>query len=81
LRTIGTRWSGFGTRNWLDLLVGNRRAEFPLYREIWIRLVRAERSRLDTPRESICERGIVLGNSFQYRFDRLADALPRSFRS
>src|ERR1700730_3116258 len=81
LRTIGTRWSGFGTCNRLDLLLGNRRSEFPRNRGNGVRLVGAEDPGLDASREDFPHRGIALRDSFQHRLDRLGDALPGSLRS
>jgi hypothetical protein len=59
--------------------VGHR--ELPRNRKIGIGLVGTEGASLDASREHISERLIALDDSFQYRLDRLADALPGSIRS
>ncbi len=81
LRAIGTRRSGFATWSWLLCLLDSRRGEFPRDREIGIRLLRAEGTRLDASRQDVSQRGIAVRDSFHYRLDRLADALPSSFGS
>ena len=85
MRPIGTRQSSIASCGWLlcwlDSRTCLRRGEFPRNREIGVRLIEAEGAGPDASQQDICERGITLRDSFDYRFDRLADALPGAFRS
>jgi hypothetical protein len=79
---IGTRRSGNASCDWLLCRLDSRtclyRSEFPRNRENGVRLVGTEGAGLDASREDISQSGIALRDSFQYRFDRLGDALPGS---
>src|ERR1700693_1594922 len=80
---IRSRWLGIPTRmhRRLDSRICVCCSEFPRDREIGVRLVGAEGAGLDTSREDVAQSGVALRDSFQYRLDRLGDALPGPFRS
>src|SRR5208282_587084 len=62
---------------WLD----SCRIEFPSNRETGVRLVGAEDAGPDASRKDVSQPRIALCYPFEYRLDRLGDALPGSFRS
>src|ERR1700676_2890320 len=72
---------GIATRAWLLSWLDSGRSKFPCNREIGVRLVGAKGAGLDASREDISQGGIALRDSFQYRLDRLGDALSGSLRS
>jgi hypothetical protein len=82
MRMIGMRGSGNATCGWLLCRLDSRtrvcRSEFPRNRRDRVRLVGAEGPGPDASREDIPHRRIAARDSFQYRLDRLGDALPGS---
>src|SRR5580658_4251212 len=75
------RWRWLPTCGWLLRRLDSRRSKLPGHREIRFRLVEAEVLGPDASRQKLPQRRIALRDSFQYRLDRLGDALASPFRS